>query len=89
MTTLGQYMDQLLQRQRALATKLGSWLPGMATDYRVILACGDASQAILMKLLVDKGLLTDAELSAAFNAATAASFAGVATEPEPLPPNLA
>lgn len=85
MTTLGQYMNQLLQRQKVLATKLGAWLPGMATDYRVILACGDASQAILMKLLVDKGVVSDAELVAAFSAASAADFSAIATEPEPIP----
>jgi hypothetical protein len=84
-TTLGAYMTQLWNRQLALSGKIGAWLPGMGTDYRVTLAISDASQVVLIKLLVDKGLITDAELVAAFNAATAADFTGVAQQPEPGP----
>jgi hypothetical protein len=78
-------MTQLWNRQASLSGKIGAWLPGMDTDSRVILVCSDASQAILMKLLVDKGLITDADLLAAFNAATAADFTAVAPQPEPGP----
>jgi hypothetical protein len=84
-TALGAYMSQLWQRQVALSGKIGAWLPGMNTDSRVVLACSDASQVVLIKLLVDKGLITDAELVAAFNAATVADFTAVAPQPEPGP----
>lgn len=74
MATLSQYFTQLRTKQDALSKRIGSWLPGMAVEPRVVLACSDATFAVLMKLLVDKGLITDAELQAAFNAATVADF---------------
>ena len=83
MATLGQYFNQLWAKQSALSKKVGAWLPGMGTEHRVILACSDAGLAVLLKLLVDKGLITDADLLAAFGAATAADFAAVTPQPEP------
>lgn len=86
MATLSQYTNQLRAKQEALSRKLGAWLPGMSPEPRVVLACSDATFAVLLKLLVDKGLVTDAELQAAFAAASAADFvpeAGV----QPRPPD--
>lgn len=85
MAALGTYFNQLWAKQSALSKKLGAWLPGMGTEDRVILACSDAGLAVVMKLLVDKGLVTDADLLAAFNAATAGDFTGVAPQPDPGP----
>jgi hypothetical protein len=63
-------MNQLRTRQELLAQKIGASIPGLAVEYRVVLSCSNAALAVLMKLLVDKGLVTDAELLAAYNAAT-------------------
>jgi hypothetical protein len=64
-------MNQLRQREELLAQKIGASMPSLAVEYRIVLSCSNAALAVLMKLLVDKGLVTDAELLAAYNAATA------------------
>ena len=85
MAALGTYFGQLWSKQSALSKRLGAWLPGLGTEHRVILACSDAGLAVLLKLLVDKGLVTDADLQTAFGAATVADFAGVTPQPDPGP----
>lgn len=78
-------MTQLRQRQQVLARKIGADLPGLATEYRIVLSCSNAALAVLMKLLVDKGVVTDAELAAAYNAATVDLMEAEVYAPTPSP----
>jgi type II secretory pathway component PulM len=85
---LGVYVNQLRNRQEKLARKLGAYLPGMPVEHRVVLACINATIAVLVKLLVDKGVITNAELAAALDAATPDLVTAEAPTPQPGPPDV-
>jgi hypothetical protein len=86
-TAVRTYVAQLRQRQRAMSSRFGSYLEAMSPETRVALTCANGSTAVLAKLLVDKGVITDAELIAALDAAVGESFppekAGPETPPDP------
>lgn len=89
MTTIVQYVNQLRQRQRLISTGLGVNLGGMAAEPRVVLTLSNASLAVIVKILVDKGVITDAEVIAALNAAMAEVFTPEPGQPEPdVPPHF-
>lgn len=88
MTAVRTYVAQLRQRQKLLSGRFGSYLEAMPTETRVALTCANGSTAVLVKLLVDKGIITDAELVAALDAAMAETFAPEKTRPE-IPPDPA
>jgi hypothetical protein len=84
-TAIDVYVNQIRQKQEALSRKLGSWLPGMPAEYRVILTLLNIPWAAVAKLLVDKGVFTDAELLAALNAAAVAAWNAENPQPTPGP----
>jgi len=84
-TAVRTYVAQLRQRQKVLSGRFGSYLESMPTETRVALTCANGSLAVLVKLLVDKGLITDAELIAALDAAMPEPFTPEKGEPDPVP----
>jgi hypothetical protein len=81
-TAIGVYVAQIRAKEEFLATKLGAYLPGMAVELRIVLTLSNVAWAAVAKLLVDKGVFTDAELVAALNAAGVAAWQ--AENPNPL-----
>lgn len=78
MTTYRQYFDQLRISSRGMSGKFGVDMRMGSRESRTILAVVGAALAAILKLLVDKGVVTDAEVQAAFQAA-----AGDTWDPEP------
>lgn len=76
------YVNQLMTRQVVASGPLGAYLPGMTADHRVVLSLADAATAALAKLLVDKGIITDAELMGALDAALLTAFTPVEQKPQ-------
>ena len=74
MTAIGVYVSQIRAKQEFLASKLGTSLPGVSTDLRIVLTVCNVAWAAVAKLLVDKGVFTDAELVTALNAAGVAAW---------------
>lgn len=74
MATLKQYTRNLWQVHRTVAGKLGLNVTWGEPEQRVLVIADDVMLAVLLKLLVDKGLVTDAELNAAYNAAASAAL---------------
>lgn len=72
MATVKAYVVAMRKAQRGIAVKLGSSLEDKRAQ--VIVASCLALQGVLIKLLVDKGVVTDAELQAALDAAEAAAY---------------
>lgn len=66
MATFRQYATQLFAAQQEIALRLGSNLS--EKNNRILVQSLLATIAILVKAIVDKGLLTDQELIAARNA---------------------
>jgi hypothetical protein len=67
MATVKAYVAAMRAAQQGVAAKLGSSLADKRTQVTVTSVL--AVQAVLVKLLVDKGVVTDAELQAALNTA--------------------
>jgi hypothetical protein len=82
MATLAQYNNALKQSSAAVARKMGVHFAGADMQTRVMVRVILGMFATLIKLLVDKGVLTDAEIQTAFDAA-----AGTAYTPEPSVPD--
>jgi hypothetical protein len=72
--TVLQYVEEIRQRQESLAPKLGSILAGMPPEFRVVLTLTNAMTAIVFKVLVERGVCTDAELAFLFDDAVAQAF---------------
>lgn len=90
MATLKTYARQLWSVQRSVAEKFGIQLAGATADQRAIVLSGDVTLAMLLKILTDKGVITDAELLAVANQVKAATFPQlpgevVGNSDEPLP----
>lgn len=84
MAALKVYATNLWKVQRAVCAKLGLQVASAPLSERALAVSGDILLGTLCKLLVDKGLVTDAELNAAFNATAAASIPQLAvTVPMP------
>jgi hypothetical protein len=85
MASIPQYVSSLRVRQRIVAQAYGINLEHSAFEIRIILAVMNATIAVVVKLLVDKALVSDAEVSAAFDAAMSAPLGQEPSEPPPLP----
>lgn len=78
MTTVRQYMANARPVQVKVGQRMGLDLDRTPAWQRVLYASTLAIICVVVKLLVDKGVFTDAELQAAFNAAGADAY-----DPEP------
>lgn len=73
--TVLQYVDAIQTRQAALAPKLGiNPLASLPVELRTVLTLSNAMSAIAFKVLVERGVCTDAELAQLFDSAVAAAF---------------
>jgi hypothetical protein len=81
MTTIPTYVQQMRDRQAVIARKLGSDIGQVDKQTRVANLSLLVLLAAVIKTLVDKGVITDAELLATLNAARDDTYAD-----EPLNP---
>lgn len=80
MATLKAYATNLWKVQRAVCAKLGLQVAAAPLSERALAVSGDILLGTLCKVLVDKGLVTDAELNAAYNAAASANIPPLAVD---------
>lgn len=66
MATAREYATQAWAIEKAIAAKMGLQLEMASKDQRITVRSLLLIIAVLMKLLVDKGVLTNAELTGAF-----------------------
>jgi hypothetical protein len=85
MATVPQYVSALRARQRVVAQKYGIWLPSSSFEIRTIFGIVNATIAVILKLLVDKGVVTDQEITDAFDTAMGETFGQEPTVPPPTP----
>ena len=84
MATVKQYMQILRDRQAVIANKFGADVTRIDKQSRVLNLALLALLAVLIKTLVDKGVVTDAELTATLNTARDDAYAGEpAAPPDP------
>lgn len=91
MTAIGVYVTQIRARQEVLALKVGAYLPTLPVELRIVLTCSNVAWAAVAKLLVDKGVFTDAELLTQINGAGMAAWSTESptpTGPPPEPPPI-
>lgn len=81
MATIKQYAVQLWQTHKTVCQKFGVDVSTSDSRTRTMIVSEDVMLGTLMKILVDKGLITNAELTAAYTAVTNATF-------PPLPPEV-
>jgi predicted XRE-type DNA-binding protein len=74
MTAISQYVTQMQTRQQIIATKLGCDISRSSKPSRVMNLALLVLIAALIKTLVDKGVMTDAEILATLNTARDASY---------------
>lgn len=79
MATVKAYVVAMRTAQKAVGVKLGSSLDDKRSQ--VLVTSVLAILGVLVKLLVDKGVLTDAELQAALNAAQNDAYADEPDDP--------
>lgn len=72
--TIVQYVEEMRERQHALAMQLGADLSWAPQELRVVLTCANAMTAIVFQALSELGLVTDEQLAARFDAAMAEAF---------------
>lgn len=82
MASVQQYVEALAAREKMVADKLGVDLGRSDKTTRVVNRCMLVLVAVTVKAMVDKGLLTDAEMLALLDAAGAAAFADLPTRPD-------
>lgn len=85
MATIKQYVTQLRGRQEVIARKLGCDITRSGKSDRVQQLADLVLLAVLIKTLVDKGVITDAELIATLNAARDDAYDDEPIEPPPEP----
>lgn len=69
MATGEQLVKALNNRQRGMSVKVGVSLSQMPVEPRAVLQLSNVALVAVVKLLVAKGLITEAELDQAFDAA--------------------
>lgn len=74
MTTVKQYAVSLWGIRKAVCRQLGSDITYADIATRAEALAGDVVLATVLKLLVDRGVITDAQLNAAAGAVIGASF---------------
>jgi len=84
MATVKTYIQALLDRQTIIAKKFGADLTGADKQTRVLNLALLVLIAVLIKTLVDKGLITDAELNATLNAARDDAYPDEPLKPPPI-----
>lgn len=84
MATTRQYFNALRTTRNAFALKMGVDVTQSTKEVRAVAGGTLACLAVILKLLVDKGLVSDAELQAAQTAALGAD--GSTWDDEPLQP---
>lgn len=85
MATVKQYVQQMLDRERVIARKFGVDLSQADKQTRVLNLAFLALLAVVVKTLVDKGVITDADLTATLNAARDDTYEDQPIEPPPTP----
>jgi hypothetical protein len=86
MTAISVYADALKQSAAVVARKMGVNFAGASKETRVIVRVTLGVFATLIKLLVDKGVFTDAEVQAAFDATAGSAYTDEPVmTPEPPP----
>ena len=75
MATVHTYLDQLLALEVQLANALGTDTTTMTKELRVVATAVTAMVAVVIKALTDNAVLTNAQLTAAVNAAKAEGWA--------------
>lgn len=85
--SINQIVNMLYAQQGQVSKQLGSYIPSMTKEQRVMIKIIDATFAVMHQALVAHGVYTDAELSQRIQAAAAGAF-----EPEtdiiaPVPPD--
>lgn len=88
--TVIQYAQALKQRQIAVARRLGMDIPGAQLELRIIINIVNVSIGVLVRTLVLKGVITDADLVAVLDASTSEPYtaepvSSVIYEPPPPP----
>ena len=74
MASLFQYVDQMRDRQMVISRKLGSDIGRTQKQDRVMNLALLILIAVVVKVLVDKGVITDAELLGELNRARDAAY---------------
>lgn len=86
MATAKQYASQVYDGQLAIASKMGVTISAEGKPTRAVVKSSSIVMGVLMKLLVDKGLLTNAELSDAFAFVQADEYLDEPVDAPPPPP---
>lgn len=84
MATLKNYGRTLWDIQQTVCNKIGMDLRQASFETRCLVICIDAPLALLIKVLVDKGVFSDAELNGAVQAIRNMTFAPLSTVPPPV-----
>lgn len=85
MTTIPQYVKIMRDTQWDIAKRLGADISATDQQTRIALLSNLSVQAVLIKLLVDKGIVTDAELLTAVNALRSSPWQPPREPPQPAP----
>lgn len=83
MATVKQYALNLWKAQKVVVRKLGMDITWGGPADRVRFISDDIMLAGLIKILVDKGVITDADLTSAYNAITNMAFPSLPVVPRP------
>lgn len=81
MATIPQYVKQMRDAQWDIARKLGVDLSRADKTTRVLMLSNLVVTAVLVKTVVDQGLVTDAQLKATFSNLRQAAYADEPPEP--------
>jgi hypothetical protein len=84
MASVKTYVQKLWTVHKTVSRKLGADVSWGSIDSRVNALTTDVIVACLVKTLTDKGLVTDAELQAVFNAVASADFPAQPNTVEPV-----
>lgn len=83
MATTKQYAKNVRDAMRTIARKMGLYVDSSDKTLRVVASAVAVPIGVLAKVLVDKGVVTDAELQAALNAAAADDYPEEPNDPPP------
>jgi len=84
MATIPVYVQKLFDAQQWIARQMGVDIRVISAEARVIVLSQDLTTAVILKTLVDKGVVTDAELTTTMNAVRNAIYQR--QPPEVIPP---
>jgi hypothetical protein len=87
MATVAAYVTQMLTRERVIAKKLGCDIRQADKPTRVLNLAMLVMLAVVVKTLVDKGVVTDADLLATMDTARDDAYNDQPTEPPPPEPD--